>query len=48
MSTFESNHEEHIGSALDDFLDEDGLLAETEAAAMKRVIAWQIESLMSE
>lgn len=48
MSTFESNHGEHIGRALDDFLDEDDLLAETETAAMKRVIAWQIESLMSE
>lgn len=38
----------HIGSRLDEFLEEDGLLAETEAVAIKRVIAWQIESLMDE
>ena len=38
----------HIGSRLDEFLEEDGLLAETEAVAIKRVIAWQIERLMTE
>lgn len=38
----------HIGSGLDDFLEEDGLLAEAEAAAVKRVIAFQIEHLMKE
>jgi hypothetical protein len=34
---------EHIGSCLDDFLENEDLLAETEAAAAKRVITWQIE-----
>jgi hypothetical protein len=29
----------HIGSTLDDFLDGEGLLAEAEAVAVKRVIA---------
>lgn len=37
----------HVGSHLDDFLEEEGLLAEAEAVATKRVIAWQIENLMS-
>lgn len=37
----------HIGSRLDDFLEQEDLLAETEAAATKRVIAWQVETLMS-
>lgn len=37
----------HIGGRLDDFLDDEGLLAEADAAATKRVIAWQIEQLMS-
>ncbi|MCP4144607.1 MAG: XRE family transcriptional regulator [bacterium] len=32
----------HIGSDFDDFLSEEGLLAEAEAAAVKRVIAYQI------
>lgn len=34
---------EYIGSRLDDFLEDEDLLAEAEAAATKRVIAWQIE-----
>ncbi|MEX2498262.1 MAG: helix-turn-helix transcriptional regulator [Wenzhouxiangellaceae bacterium] len=38
----------HIGSRLDEFLEEEDLLAETEAVAIKRVIAWQIERLMKE
>lgn len=33
----------HIGSSLDDLLAADGTLAEAEAAALKRVIAWQVE-----
>ncbi len=37
---------EHIGSELDRFLHEDGLLAECEAGALKRVVAWQIEREM--
>jgi DNA-binding Xre family transcriptional regulator len=35
-----------IGSSFDDFLEEEGLLAEVEAAAIKRVIAFQIAQLM--
>ncbi len=38
----------HIGSRFDDFLEQEGLLAEAEAVAIKRVIAWQIERLMEE
>ena len=36
----------HLGSNFDDFLEEDGLRAETEATAIKRVIAYQIEMEM--
>jgi len=39
---------EHVGSDFDDFLAEEGLLAETEAVAVKRVIAYQIEQFMKE
>ncbi len=35
-----------IGSNFDDFLEEEDLLAEAEAAAIKRVIAFQIHELM--
>jgi len=38
---------EHIGSSFDDFLREEGLLAEAEATAVKRVIAYQIEKEMA-
>ncbi len=38
----------HIGSGFDDFLLEEGILAETEATAVKRVIAYQIEKEMAE
>ncbi len=33
----------HIGSSLDDLLVEDGTLAQAEATALKRVLAWQIQ-----
>jgi antitoxin HicB len=36
----------HSGSSFDSFLKEEGLLEEASAAALKRVIAWQIERLM--
>jgi antitoxin HicB len=36
----------HLGSRLDDFLEEEGLLEETTAVALKRVIAWQIAEEM--
>ena len=37
----------HLGSSLDDLLDADGTLAEAEAVAVKRVIAWQIDQAMT-
>ncbi len=36
----------NIGSNFDDFLKEEGILAETEAAAAKRAIAFQIRATM--
>ncbi|MDP2930777.1 MAG: helix-turn-helix transcriptional regulator, partial [bacterium] len=38
----------HIGSNFDDFLAEEGLLAEAETVAVKRVIAYQVERMMKE
>jgi predicted XRE-type DNA-binding protein len=37
-----------IGSNFNDFLEEEGILCEAEAAAMKKVIAFQIEQAMKE
>ncbi|BDW11479.1 Fis family transcriptional regulator [Polynucleobacter sp. SHI8] len=36
----------YIGSDFDDFLNEESLLQEATAIAVKRVIAWQIEQAM--
>ena len=35
----------HIGTSFDEFLNEDGIYEEVTAAAVKRVLAWQIEQL---
>jgi len=41
-------NKEYIGSSFDDFLNEEGILAETEKNATKRVIAFQVKQLMLE
>jgi antitoxin HicB len=38
------NH--HIGNSFDDFLSEEGLLADAEAVAIKRVLAYQLAAMM--
>ena len=38
----------HLGSSFDSFLEEEGLLEDASAAALKRVVAWQIERLMKD
>ena len=38
----------HLGSDFDDFLQDEGLLAEVEATAIKRVLAFQIQKEMEE
>ncbi|MCR4377308.1 MAG: helix-turn-helix domain-containing protein [Rhodospirillales bacterium] len=37
----------HIGTALDDLLEEDGILAEAHAMAIKRTLAWQVSQTMT-
>lgn len=41
-------NKKHIGSSFDDFLQEEGLLTDAEAVAVKRVIAFQVARLMEE
>lgn len=41
-------NEQHLGNSLDDFLLEEDRLAEAEAVAAKRVLAFQISKLMAE
>lgn len=40
------NNHPHIGSNFDDFLAEEGILAEVETAALKRVLAFQLAQEM--
>ena len=36
----------HLGSYFDSFLEEEGILEETHAHAMKKVLAWQLGEMM--
>jgi antitoxin HicB len=36
----------HIGSSLEDFLKEEGVLEETRAIALKETLAWQVQQAM--
>lgn len=36
----------HIGSDFDDFLRDEGMLEEIEAAALKKIVAWQLEEAL--
>lgn len=38
----------HMGSDFDDFLEEEGILADVESVAIKRVIAFQVATMMKE
>jgi predicted XRE-type DNA-binding protein len=39
---------ERIGSSFDDFLEDEGILTEGEAEAIKRIISWQISEYLKE
>ena len=38
----------NMGSSIDDFLKEEGILEETQAQAVKEVVAWQLAEAMKE
>ncbi len=37
----------HVGSSLDDFLKEEGVLEETRTIAIKEAVAWQVQQAMA-
>ena len=47
MTTRKKASFDHTGSSFDSFLEEEGILEEVEAAAIKRIIAWQLAQAMS-
>jgi len=46
MSARQKPKFDHNGSTFDSFLEEEGILEEVEAVAVKRVIAWQLAEAM--
>ena len=48
LAQTESEENIHVGSSFDDFLEEEGILNECSAIAIKRVIAWQIKQEMEQ
>ena len=38
--------EKHMGSSIDEFLKEEGIFEETQAQAVKEVVAWQLAEAM--
>ena len=48
MSDTTTTGNPHLGSTLDDFLEEEGVRAEFEVRAVKEMIAWQIKQAMTE
>lgn len=38
----------HIGSSFDDFLEDEGILAEAQAEAVARVLAWEVNKYLTE
>jgi antitoxin HicB len=40
------NRKNHMGSSIEDFLKEEGIFEESQAQAIKEVVAWQLEEAM--
>jgi uncharacterized protein YaaW (UPF0174 family) len=43
-----TNRNKHIGSSLDEFLRDEGVLEEARAIALKDAVAWQVQKAMEE
>ena len=48
MEEVENARFDHSGSSFDSFLEEEGILKEAEAVAIKRILAWQRSQAMRE
>jgi len=46
MSKKRKSRKTHMGSRIDDFLKEEGVFEESQAQAIKEVVAWQLEEAM--
>ena len=48
MKLLRKKHFDHSGSSFESFLEEEGILDEVDAVAIKRVLAWQLSEAMKE
>ena len=46
MSKKRKNRKKYMGSSLDDFLKGEGIFEESQAQAVKEVVAWQLNEAM--
>jgi antitoxin HicB len=46
MSKKRGKKKGHLGSSIDDFLKEEGIFEESQAEAIKEVVAWQLDQAM--
>jgi antitoxin HicB len=46
MSKKRKSRKKHMGSSIEDFLKEEGIFEESQAQAIKEVVAWQLEEAM--
>ncbi len=46
MSKKHKNRKKYMGSSIDDFLKEEGIFEESQAQAIKEVVAWQLDEAM--
>jgi len=46
VTAMSKKRKKHMGSSIDDFLKEEGIFEESQAQAVKEVVAWQLEEAM--
>src|ERR1700686_5112198 len=46
MSKKRKNRKKHMGSSIDDFLKKEGIFEESEAQAVREVVAWRLSEAM--
>jgi antitoxin HicB len=46
VTTMSKKRKKHMGSSIDDFLKEEGIFEESQAQAIKEVVAWQLDEAM--
>ena len=46
VTAMSKKRKKHMGSSVDDFLKEEGIFEESQAQAVKEVVAWQLEEAM--